>query len=148
MRGLYDELKLFSPSGLLIEGTENSDSNGVSRILIVDDDPRFRRTLQLALDAHGYKVDGAASGKEALDYVSAKEPDLVVMDWQMPDMNGIQTCRTLRAHFSRPVIMISGNRSNSIGVALAAGADDYLAKPFSIDELVTRIESVLQRGKS
>jgi DNA-binding response OmpR family regulator len=117
----------------------------VPRLLIVDDDPQFRRTLHLALDSHGYEVGDAADGKQALDRVAAKAPDLIVLDWHLPDMDGIQTCRELRAHSDVPVIMVSANRSNSKDLALDAGANDYLPKPFSVDELLQRIESVLKR---
>jgi two-component system KDP operon response regulator KdpE len=117
----------------------------VARILIVDDDPQFRRTLRLALDSSGYEVVDAAGGKDALDAVAAGAPDLIVLDWQLPDMDGVQTCRALRAHSDVPVIMVTGNRSNPKDVALNAGANDYLAKPFAVNELLTRIESALRR---
>ena len=113
------------------------------RILIVDDDSRFRRTLRLALASHGYEVEDAVDGKEALDLVGTKAPDLVVLDWHMPGMDGIQMCAVLRTSSAVPVIMVSGNRSNSKASALKAGATDYLAKPFSINDLVTRIEAAL-----
>jgi DNA-binding response OmpR family regulator len=112
--------------------------------LIVDDDPQFRRTLRLALDRYGYQVSDAADGEGALDSVAASAPDLIVLDWQLPGMNGIQTCRALRASSEVPVIMVSGNRSNSKDAALDAGATDYLAKPFSISDLQTRIEAALK----
>jgi len=116
----------------------------VARILIVDDDPRFRRTLRLALDSSGYEVGDAGGGKEALDTVALSEPDLIVLDWQLPDMDGIQTCKALRAHSDVPVIMVSGNRANPKDVALSAGANDYLTKPFGVNELLRRIESALK----
>ncbi len=118
-------------------------------ILIADDDARFRRTLHLALAAHGYEVSDAADGKEVLEAVAVSAPDLVVLDWHMPQMDGIQTCRILgRVISDVPVILVSGNRANSKDVALAAGANDYLPKPFSIDELLRCIETVLKhRGR-
>lgn len=114
------------------------------RILIVDDDPQFRRTLHLALGSCGYKTCDAADGEEALEAVAASVPDLVVLDWQLPGMDGIQTCRALRARYNVPVILVSGNRSSSKDLALDAGASDYLAKPFAIKDLLTRIESAVQ----
>ena len=114
------------------------------RILVVDDDAQFRRTLHLGLNAHGYEVGDAADGKEALSALAASAPDLVVLDWQLPGMDGIQTCRMLRLSSDVPVIMASGNRSNSKEVALEAGANDYLAKPFSMKELLIRIQSALK----
>jgi two-component system KDP operon response regulator KdpE len=117
----------------------------VSHILIVDDDPQFRRTLHITLDSCGYEVSDASGGKEALDSVAANAPDLIVLDWRLPDLDGIQTCRALRAYSDLPVIMVSGNRSNVKDVALNAGANDYLAKPFSVHQLVDRIEAALRR---
>jgi DNA-binding response OmpR family regulator len=111
--------------------------------LIVDDDLRFRRALHLALASYGYEVDEAASGKQALDSVAAHAPDAIVLDWHMPGMDGIQTCRALRAHSGVPVIMASANRSNLKDVALAAGANAYLAKPFSIRDLLKGVEAAL-----
>jgi DNA-binding response OmpR family regulator len=116
-----------------------------ARILVVDDDPQFRRTLHLALGSRGYDVRDAADGEEALDSVAESAPDLVVLDWQLPGMDGLETCRALRADFEIPVIIVSGNRSNLQDTALDAGADDYLAKPFSVNELEARIESALKR---
>ena len=112
--------------------------------MIVDDDSRFRRTLHLGLVSHGYEVSDAADGKEALDALADIAPDLIVLDWQMPEMDGIQTCRVLRLSSDVPVIMVSGNRSNSKEVALAAGATSYLAKPFSMNDLLTLFESALK----
>jgi two-component system KDP operon response regulator KdpE len=116
----------------------------VPRILIVDDDPQFRRALRLGLTSHGYEVSDAADAKEALDSVASRAPDLIVLDWHLPTLDGIQTCRALRAHSDVPVIMASGNRSDSKQVAVGAGATDYLPKPFSINELLMRIEAVLK----
>ena len=115
------------------------------RIWVVDDDAQFRRTLHLGLSAHGYEVDAVADGKEALSVLAASAPDLIVLDWQLPGMNGIQTCRMLRLSSDVPVIMASGNRSDSKEAALEAGADDYLPKPFSMNQLLIRIQTVLKR---
>lgn len=115
----------------------------MSRILLVDDDPQFRRTLRLALSSHNYQVGEAADGKEALDSFAADIPDLVVLDWHLPKMNGLETCRSLRAVSGVPIIMVSANRSNPRQGALDAGANDFLPKPFSLNDLLTRIESAL-----
>lgn len=116
----------------------------MAHILIVDDDPQFRRTLHLALDSHGYDVSDASDRTEALDAVAGLGPDLVVLDWHLPGRSGIETCRELRERSEVPVIMVSGNRANRKEVALDAGANDYLAKPFSMNDLLSRIESFLQ----
>jgi DNA-binding response OmpR family regulator len=116
----------------------------VPRMLIVDDDARFRRTLHMALASYGYKVSDAADWKAALASAATSASDLIVLDWQLPGMDGIQTFLVLRASSGVPVILVSGTRANSKGVALDAGANDYLAKPFSINDLLTRIEAVLK----
>lgn len=115
----------------------------MTSILIVDDDPQFRRVIHLVLGARGYEVEDAADGEEALDAVTANFPDLILLDWQLPGMDGIQTCRELRLSSDVPVIMISGNRSTSKEAALDAGANDYLPKPFSVEDLLARIQSAL-----
>lgn len=113
------------------------------RILIVDDDPRFCRAVQIALGSRDFEVLDAADGQTALDSIAADVPDLVVLDWNMPGMNGIQTCRALRERSQVPVIMVSADRSNSREAALQAGANDYLRKPFSCKDLLTHILSAL-----
>jgi two-component system KDP operon response regulator KdpE len=122
---------------------QNSELTATPRILIVDDDAQFRRALRLGLASHGYEVEDAAWGEQGLAAVADRVPDLIVLDWQLPGIDGIHTCRVLRMSCDAPVIMISGNRSNSNAAALAAGAIAYLAKPFSIDELLTLIRNHL-----
>ena len=113
-------------------------------ILIVEDDSQSRRTLRLALASHGYKVSDAPDGKQALEAFVAGAPDLIVLDWHLPEFDGIQTCRSLRAVSAVPILMVSGNRLNTKAIALAAGATDYLPKPFSVDELLAVVKSALQ----
>jgi two-component system OmpR family response regulator len=125
-----------------------SHSTGVApRILIVDDDPQFRKALHLALDSCGYQVTDAGDGEGALANVASRTPDVVVLDWQLPGIDGIQTCREIRARTDVPVIIVSANRPMSHTVVWEAGAVGYLTKPFSMSELVTRIESALKNGK-
>lgn len=125
-----------------------SYSTGVApRILIVDDDPQFRKTLHLALDSCGYQVTDAGDGEGALANVASSTPDVVVLDWQLPGIDGIQTCREIRARTDVPVIIVSANRPMSHTVVWEAGAVGYLTKPFSMSALVTRIESALKNGK-
>jgi DNA-binding response OmpR family regulator len=116
----------------------------VTRILLVDDDPQFRRTLHLALNSYGYEVGEAADGEEALGVLATTAPDLIVLDWQMPRLDGIATCRAVRAKYDVPVIIVSGNRSNTRTRALEAGATDYLGKPFSLQDLLEHIETALK----
>lgn len=116
----------------------------MSRILLVDDDPQFRRTLRLALNSHHYEVGEAANGQEALDAFAEHAPDLVVLDWHLPELSGIAACRALRSNSAVPIIMISANRRNLKQIAMEAGASDFLPKPFSLNELLSRIESALR----
>jgi DNA-binding response OmpR family regulator len=116
------------------------------RILIVDDEPRILKFLEMKLRASGYGVLTASSGFEALEQVEAQEPDLVVLDVLMPRKDGFETLKELRAFSSVPVIILSAKEADTDKVkGLKLGADDYLAKPFSPDELVARIEAVRRR---
>ena len=116
----------------------------LTRILIVDDDAQFRRTLRIALTSLGYEVADAASGTEAMASMKTGVPDIVLIDWQMPDMDGLQTCQAVRGSYDVPVMIITGNRSNPRAKAIAAGASSFLTKPFSVQDLMARIESTLK----
>jgi DNA-binding response OmpR family regulator len=119
------------------------------RVLVVDDEPRIVKFLELKLKASGYGVLTANSGSEALEQVEAQEPDLVVLDVLMPKKDGFETLKELRAFSSVPVIILSAKEADTDKVrGLELGADDYLAKPFSPDELVARIEAVKRRLES
>jgi DNA-binding response OmpR family regulator len=100
--------------------------------------------LGVVLRACGHDVKDAADGLAALDAIRSDAPDLVLLDWRMPGLDGIQTCRAVRANFSVPVILVSSGRSSAREEALTAGANDYLAKPFSLADLLTHIELVLR----
>jgi two-component system KDP operon response regulator KdpE len=118
-----------------------------SRILVVDDDPQIRRVLRAALIAEGYEPIDARNGEEGLERLREESPDLVVLDVNMPRMNGLQTCRAIRAQSEIPIIMLTvrGAESDKIE-ALDAGADDYVTKPFSSPELMARIRAALRRS--
>jgi DNA-binding response OmpR family regulator len=116
------------------------------RVLIVDDEPRILKFLELKLKASGYKVLTANNGFEAIEQVEAQEPDLVVLDVVMPKKDGFETLKEIRAFSSVPVIILSAKEADTDKVrGLELGADDYLAKPFSPEELVARIEAVRRR---
>jgi DNA-binding response OmpR family regulator len=116
------------------------------QVLVTDDEPRIINFLKSKLKASGYDVLTAANGGEALEQVQANEPDLMVLDIMMPKMDGFETLKQLRSFSSIPVIVLSAMGSNSDKIkGLDLGADDYLAKPFSPDELVSRIEAVRRR---
>ena len=116
------------------------------RVLLVDDEPRILNFLSSKLKATGYEVFTASNGFEALEQVEVQEPQLVVLDVLMPRMDGFETLKELRTFSPVPVIILSAKGSNADKVkGLSLGADDYLAKPFSPDELIARIEAVKRR---
>ena len=120
--------------------------NERKRILVVDDEPQITRVLRRSLQTHGYDVRTAADGEAALDVVHDWPPDLVVTDLTMPGMDGIELCRQLRAQAALPIIILSVKGEEQTKVkALDAGADDYVTKPFGMDELLARIRAALRR---
>ncbi|MGZ5336766.1 MAG: response regulator transcription factor [Solirubrobacterales bacterium] len=120
------------------------------RVLVVDDEPQFRRALERALKLEGYDVALAANGLEALDYLGADSADAVVLDVLMPKLDGLEACRRLRAAGdATPVLMLTARDAVSDRVdGLDAGADDYLVKPFALEELMARLRALLRRGES
>jgi two-component system, OmpR family, KDP operon response regulator KdpE len=116
-------------------------------ILIVDDDSQIRRVMRTALSSHGYTIIEARNGEEALKTVRAERLDLIVLDLNMPDMDGIEVCREIRVVSNLPIIMLTVRSAEKDKVrALDAGADDYVVKPFGIDELLARIRAALRRA--
>ena len=117
------------------------------RILIVDDERQITRVLSRGLAAKGYEIHVAADGEAALQTFSDWHPDLVITDLSMPNMNGLELCRRLRAFSGVPIIVLSvkGEERSKVD-ALDAGADDYVTKPFGIDELLARIRATLRRA--
>ena len=116
------------------------------RILVVDDEPEITLVLRSGLTKHGYDVRVANEGEAALELFQAWTPDLVVTDLSMPNMNGLQLCRRLRAISPVPIIVLSVKSDEAAKVeALDLGADDYVTKPFSIRELMARVKAVLRR---
>jgi two-component system KDP operon response regulator KdpE len=118
----------------------------VTRILVVDDDPQILRALRINLRARHYDVDVAIDGTAALRIAASRRPDLVVLDLGLPDMDGVDVIRGLRGWTGVPVIVLSGRAGSGDKVAaLDAGADDYVTKPFGIDELLARVRAVTRR---
>ncbi len=117
-----------------------------ANILVVDDEPQIRRVLRSTLSAHGYVIFEAKTGEEALDSMRKERPDLVLLDVNMPGMGGIAACREIRRGSDAPVIMLTvRNAERDKVAALDAGADDYVVKPFGIEELLARIRAALRR---
>jgi len=118
----------------------------VGKILVVDDDPQIRRVMKATLVGHNYEVIEARTGEDALEKTPQEMPNLVLLDMNLPGMDGLETCRALRAGSDIPVIILSVRNSEKDKVAaLDAGADDYVTKPFSIEELLARIRAALRR---
>ena len=118
----------------------------MATILVVDDEPRIRDVVQYALEREGFQVVCAADGVQALEQVRQAEPDLIVLDVLMPELDGLSVCRAIRKHSAVPVIFLS-SRSEEIDriMGLELGGDDYVTKPFSPRELAIRVKTVLRR---
>jgi two-component system KDP operon response regulator KdpE len=119
----------------------------VTRVLVVDDEPQILRALAINLRARGYDVRTAGSGAEALATAAAHQPELVVLDLGLPDMDGTEVIAGLRGWTAVPVLVLSGRSDSTDKVeALDAGADDYVTKPFGMDELLARLRAMARRG--
>ncbi len=122
-------------------------TGSAARILIVDDEPAIVDAVATALRYEGFEVEEAVNGREALAAVVAGEPDLVVLDWMLPDIDGIEVGRRLRERGFRTAILFLTAKSGveSKVEALRAGGDDYVTKPFSLAEIVARVQAILRR---
>ena len=118
-----------------------------ARILVVDDEPSIVDAVSTALRYEGFAVEEALNGRDALEAVVSREPDLVVLDWMLPDLEGIEVGRRIRERGFRTAILFLTARDtveNKVE-ALRAGGDDYVTKPFSLAELVARVQAILRR---
>ena len=119
----------------------------MTRVLIVDDDRAFARALEIGLTAHGYAVTVAHDGAEGIVAATRERPELVLLDLGLPGYDGMEVLETLRTWSEVPVIVLSARHTSTAKVAaLDAGADDYLTKPFGIDELLARIRAAMRRA--
>ncbi|HEX3513170.1 MAG TPA: response regulator transcription factor [Trebonia sp.] len=123
------------------EGVQNP------RVLVVDDEPNIRELVQVALNFHGCAVTTGATGEDALQLARAYDPDLIVLDVLLPDIDGFEVCRRLRSVANDvPVIFLTARDATADTVTgLTIGGDDYITKPFSVEALVARVRAVLRR---
>lgn len=131
---------------LVCDDSNPGDDVAKERILVVDDDPSLREVVRFSLEQAGFEPVEAKNGKEALEKFAAHEPDLIVLDIMMPEMDGNEVCKTIRQTSSVPIIFLS-SRDDEIDrvLGLELGGDDYVTKPFSPRELVARIKAVFRR---
>ncbi len=119
------------------------------RILIIEDDPAILKVLQRGLAYEGYTVDIATDGRTGLNLAHDHHPDLVILDWMLPGMDGLEVCRRLRLQGGIPILMLTAKDTIQDRVqGLDAGADDYIVKPFNLDELTARMRALLRRTQT
>lgn len=120
-----------------------------TKILVVDDEPRYVRLMEANLVAEGFEVIQATDGQEAVDMVVSQNPDLVLLDIMMPNLDGFAACERIREFSMVPIIMVTARSEEKARVrGLDLGADDYIVKPFSATELIARVRAVLRRVKT
>lgn len=120
-----------------------------TRILVVDDEQLYRHLLRVNLETEGYEVIAARDGEEAVELVTSRQPDLIILDVAMPRLDGFSTCERIRQFSDVPIIMLTARGEEQDRVkGLNVGADDYVTKPFSATELVARVRAVLRRAKT
>ncbi len=130
-------------------GLNTAAASAKPRVLVVDDETNIVNLVRMSLRFHGFDVETAGSGGEALAAVGRARPDLVVLDVMLPDLDGFEVCQRLRdGDMDVPVIFLTARHAHADKVAgLTYGGDDYVTKPFSVDELVARFRAVLRRAR-
>ena len=129
---------------------ENYSSLAKPTVLIVEDEAPLLTLLRYNLEKQGFRVDEAADGQEALLRVAEARPDIMLLDWMLPSLSGIEVCRQLRRRTETrdlPIIMVTARTEDQDAVrALDIGADDYIAKPFAMEHVIARIRALLRRS--
>ena len=116
------------------------------RVLIIEDDEAIVKVLERTLRYEGYQVDSAYDGETGLESARENKPDVVILDWMLPGIDGLEVCERLRSRGSLPILMLTAKDATENRVqGLDAGADDYMVKPFELDELLARIRALLRR---
>jgi two-component system KDP operon response regulator KdpE len=120
----------------------------MSLVLVVDDEPQIRRALRTSLEAHGYEVSAVGTGAEGVVAAAERSPELVLLDLGLPDLDGTEVIRRIRAFSEVPVIVLSVRDGQQDKVAaLDAGADDFVTKPFGMEELLARARAAMRRAQ-
>jgi DNA-binding response OmpR family regulator len=128
---------------------ENRAGGDMTRILAVDDEPLYQHLYKVNLEKEGYDVVTTSNGEDALEMVTSRHPDLVVLDVLMPKLDGITTCERIRQFSNVPIIIVTARGEENDRVrGLNVGADDYMVKPFSATELIARVRAVLRRSQT
>ena len=129
------------------ENPDHNDPMSAPRILVVDDEPNIRDLLMTSLKFAGYQVKAVANGASTISAVLEEEPDLILLDVMLPDMNGFSVTKRLRgAGYTAPILFLTAKDETEDKITgLNAGGDDYVTKPFSLDEIVARIQAILRR---
>jgi two-component system KDP operon response regulator KdpE len=119
----------------------------MSKVLVIEDEAPLRRALRIFLEAHDYQVVLAATGQEGLDLAAREHPDVVILDLGLPDMDGVTVATALRGWSTTPIVVLSARDAEPVKVAaLDAGADDYVTKPFAMNEFLARLRAALRRA--
>lgn len=120
----------------------------MTRVLVVDDEPQIRRAMRTSLSAHGYEVQTVGTGEEAIVATAERDPELVLLDLGLPDVDGTEVIRRVRSFSDVPIIVLSvRDRQADKVAALDAGADDYVTKPFGVEEVLARSRAALRRSQ-